>query len=125
MKPFALVLLVTAVALTGCAAEPTPATTVTTTVTATPAPVARSASDPLTGLDAWLACLSAVRHEYEQESDATVQWYPYDPKSISPKGDGFEVTIGFPAGEGSGIETCTASGTVGDPTLSFSGFTDI
>ncbi|MCU1422010.1 MAG: hypothetical protein JWN36_1661 [Microbacteriaceae bacterium] len=125
MKPFAPVLLVAVVALTGCAAQPTPGRTVTTTVTATPAPVARSASDPLTGLDAWLACLSAVRHEYEQESDATVQWYSYDPKYITPKGDGFEVTIGFPDGEGSGVNTCIASGTVGDPTLTFSGFVDI
>jgi hypothetical protein len=125
VKSFALVFLVTAIALTGCAAQPTPATTVTATVTATPAPVARSASDPLTPLDAWLACFSAVRREYEQGSDVTVDWYPYDEKSVVQKGDGFEVTIGFPAGNGSGIETCTASGTVGNPTLTFSGFIDI
>jgi hypothetical protein len=125
VKSFALVFLVTAIALTGCAAQPAPATTITTTVTATPAPVARSASDPITPLDAWLACFSAVRHEYEQEPGSTADWYPYDPKYVTPKGDGFEVSIGFPAGDGSGINTCTASGTVGNPTLTFSGFIDI
>ena len=128
MKPFALVLVVTAVALAGCSAQPLPAKTVTTTVTATPAPVPRAASDSLTKLDAWLACSAAVRHEFDQgesAGDSEPAWNAYDEKYIAEKGDAWEVTISFPAGDGSAMNVCTASGTVGNPTLTFSGFTDI
>ncbi len=126
MKPFVLIALAAAVALAGCAAQPLPAKTVTATVTATPAPVARSASDPLTELDAWLACYAAVTTAYAEQSDATPAWYPYREGAVSTNADGsFHTAIGFPAGGGSAINTCDASGTVGSPKVVLGGFTDI
>ena len=125
MKSFALVLFVSALALTGCAAEPAPVPTVTTTVTATPAPVARAASDPLTELDAWLACSADVRHEFENASESRPVWNPYNEASVTKKDDGFEVVLTYPDGPDVATWTCDISGTVGDPTISYSGVVDL
>lgn len=117
-------------ALAGCAPEPgTPAPAPTVTVTASPAP--RSAADPLTALDAWLACSSAVQGNYSLNYPGT-KIVQYDATAVTADSAGaFIVKVDFqppggtttnfvPGAEG----VCTVSGTVGEPVIKEIAFTD-
>jgi len=132
----ALSLALTAtLALSGCtggataapstsATPPAPAPTVTVTVTETPAPVAQSPDEPLTSLTAWSLCQAAATNS---ENFDLADWTPgpYDAETVSEAADGsFEVTVYFAptSGEGYGAGShCTASGTLGSPTVWSSG----
>lgn len=73
-------------------AAPTPGPTVMATVTATPS---RAASDPLTTLDAWLECSSAVQGNYALGNGGTEK-LPYDATMVSGGASGgFVVTVNF------------------------------
>ena len=115
--------------LSGCSPEPgapTPGPTVT--VTATPA---RAASDPLTTLDAWLACSSAVQGNYALANGGT-ETLPYDATMVSEGASGgFIVKVNFRPPGGSTTNTvagalgvCTVSGTVGEPVIRNIAFSD-
>jgi hypothetical protein len=109
--------------LAGCAGTPAAAPTVTVTVEATPSPVptvtapaaTRSATDPLTALDAWTACYAAVHSEFDLTDDADT--LPYEPSAVTPLADGaFEVEIVFPGI----LTTCTIAGSLARPLLTLS-----
>lgn len=127
------VLLATGVlALSGCAPEPVPPTPApTVTVTTTPAPQPRAASDPLTTLDAWLACSSAVQGNYALDNAGT-EMAPYDATMVSPGASGgFIVKVNFQPPGGSTTNAvpgaqgiCTVGGTVGEPVIKEIAFTD-
>lgn len=119
--------------LSGCAPEagaaPAPGPTVTATVTVTPS---RAASDPLTTLDAWLACSSAVQGNYALANGGT-EMLPYDATMVSGGASGgFVVTVNFRPPGGSIANTaagaqgmCTVSGTVGEPVIRNITFSDL
>jgi hypothetical protein len=119
--------------LSGCAPEPgapTPGPTVT--VTATPETPARATSDPLTILDAWLACSSAVQGDYALANGGT-EMLPYDATMVSEGASGgFIVKVNFRPPGGSITNTvagalgvCTVSGTVGEPVIRNIAFSDL
>ena len=119
--------------LSGCAPEPgapTPGPTVT--VSATPATPARAASDPLTTLDAWLACSSAVQGNYALANGGT-EMLPYDATMVSEGASGgFIVKVNFRPPGGSITNTvagalgvCAVSGTVGQPVIRNIAFSDL
>lgn len=115
---------------TGGLPEPVPTATVTETLAATAAP--RSADDPLTALDAWVACSGAVRGSFVQDNpDADV--LPYSPELVVVQPDGaFAVTVNvLPAGgtdadPASGVQgACLVAGTIGEPELQSFDFTGL
>ncbi len=118
--------------LSGCAPEPgasNPGPTVT--VMTTPAPAARAASDPLTTLDAWLACSSAVQGNYALQNGGT-EMSAYDATMVSAGvSGGFIVKVNFQPPGGSATNqvvgaqgVCTVSGTLGEPVIKEIGFSD-
>lgn len=128
--------------LTACSTVGEQASTPTTTVTvtATPAPEAGAAGDagdagflPSANIgeaDAWLLCFGATSGMYADSSTV----YPYmetgpsGESTVTDNGDGsFGVLVAFAPtdGQGAGAEAiCTASGTIGDPTVVINGGRD-
>ena len=126
----AVVLGVGILVLSGCAPEPA-APSPGPTVTVTPVPAERVASDPLTTLDAWLACSFAVQGNYALQNEGTVM-STYDTSMVSPgESGGFIVKVGFEPPGGSTTNQvvgaqgiCTVSGTVGEPVIKEIAFSD-
>ena len=118
--------------LSGCAPEPgatNPGSTVT--VTTTLAPATGAPSDPLTTLDAWLACPSAVRGNYALQNGGT-ELSAYD-ATMAAAGisGGFIVKVNFQPPGGSTTNqvvgaqgVCTVSGTLGEPVIKEIAFSD-
>ena len=113
--------------LSGCSsagastAKGNPAPAPTVTVTAAPSAAPRSPSDPLTALDAWVACAATAKKSYDFDMQvAGTKWNPYTADAVTPKSDGtFSVTVGFtPKGApAADAATCTVGGTLSNPVI--------
>lgn len=128
----AVLMTVGAFALAGCAPEPVaPIPVPTVTVATTPAPMSRAAADPLTSLDAWLACSSAVQGNYALDHGGT-EMAPYEASMVSAGASGgFVVKVNFQPPGGSTTQAvagaqgiCTVGGTIGEPVIKEIAFTD-